>query len=372
MQVTVNMNRINSNLLQDETGSILIAVAVSLVALLSFCIIAIDGAILLTTKTQLQNAADSAALAAASGLLEQSEDTATQRAIDFAGFNDAVQSQRAPVVITPDDVDFLAENVVRVTTHRTRATNDPLRTYFLRVVNPFHDNLADVTAVAAAQAFDVCSSRCLKPWAIPDRWNDDNGNNAYDAGELYDPDLTGYVAPADVGASIILKVGNPQQTITPGQFYPINYPPLDHPDSNPLTGGDWYRQWMVDCEPFSVGIGDRLQVEPGNMVGPTTQGVEELIAQDPEAWWDPATQTIQGSNFGLSPRIGLIPFFDPTQPPTSGRNWVTVTKVGAFFIEGIGQANQVVGRFIQVTQTGSPCPGGGIGNSLIKGIALIE
>jgi hypothetical protein len=167
-------------------------------------------------------------------------------------------------------------------------------------------------------------------------------------------------------------VGNPQQAIAPGQFFPVNYPPLDHPDTSPLTGGDWYREWMTECEPFSVGIGDRLQLEPGNMVGPTAQGVGDLIAQDPGAYWDSATQSVMGSDYGLSPRIGLVPFFDPTMPPESGRNWVTVTKIGAFFIESVGPGSQVNARFIQVTQTGQPCEGGGIGNSLVKGILLIE
>ena len=32
--------------------------------------------------------------------------------------------------------------------------------------------------------------------------------------------------------------------------------------------------------------GDLLLMEPGNMVGPTTQGIEDLIAQDPDAYWD--------------------------------------------------------------------------------------
>jgi len=100
--------------------------------------------------------------------------------------------------------------------------------------------------------------------------------------------------------------------------------------------------------------------------------MDDLVAQDPGAYWDAGTQTIEGSAFGLSPRIGLVPFFDPTLPPTSGRNWVTVTKVGAFFIESVGPGSQVVGRFIQITAQGNPCAGGGLGSGLVKGIVLVE
>jgi hypothetical protein len=350
----------------------MIMVGVALMALVAFCVLAIDAPILLTTKTQLQNAADAAALAAATGLVQGDQQLATDRAIAFAGFNDAVEQGRASVVITSADVEFPASDMVRVTTHRTRATGDALRTYFQRVANPFSDNLADVTAVAAAQAYDVCGSRCLRPWSVPDRWDDADQNGMYDEGELYDPDATGYSAATDVGTTIILKVGNPHQTIAPGQYYPVNYPPLDHPTDNPLTGGDWYRQWMVECEPYVIEPGDRLQLEPGNMVGPTAQGVGDIIASDPGAYWDSATQSVMGSAYGLSPRIGLIPFFDPTQPPTSGRNWVTVSKIGAFFIEDLGNGGDVIARFIQVTIAGEPCTGAGVGNSFVKGIVLVE
>ncbi len=225
---------------------------------------------------------------------------------------------------------------------------------------------------AAAQAFDVCGSRCMRPWSVPDRWDDADQNGAYDDGELYDPDVTGYSAATDVGTTIILKVGNPHQSIAPGQYYPVNYPPLDHPTDSPLTGGDWYREWMTECEPYVIEPGDRLQLEPGNMVGPTAQGVGDIIALDPNAYWDSASQTVMGSAYGLSPRIGLIPFFDPSQPPTSGRNWVTVSKIGAFFIEDLGNGGDVIARFIQVTIAGEPCSDSGVGDSFVKGIVLVE
>ena len=368
-----NQNHKTTRILRNRQGSTILMVMFALVALFAFCALAIDGPILLTTKTQLQNAADAAALAAATGLIEGDEQLATDRAIAFASYNQAVQTGRAPVAITAQDVDFPSSDVVRVTTHRTRATNDALRTYFMRVIDPTSDNLADVTASAAAQAFDVCGSRCLRPWAIPDRWADADGDGAYDDGELYDPQGTGYTAPLDVGTSIVLKVGNPQQSIASGQFFPVNYPPLDHPTQNPLTGGDWYREWMAECEPFTVGPGDRLQLEPGNMVGPTSQGVDDIVASDPGASWDAGSQTIVNSGYGLSPRVVLVPFFDPTQPPASGRNWVTVSKIGAFFVEGVSSNGNVMARFIQVTVPGSPCEGGAsLGNSFVKGIVLVE
>jgi Flp pilus assembly protein TadG len=360
-------------LLKNKRGSVLVSVAVAILALFAFAVLAIDGALLLTTRTQLHNAADAAALAGASGLLEGSEGTATQRAIDFASYNTAVQETRVPVLITPADVTFPEPDVIRVTTHRTEATGDALRTYFRKVISPFTS--ANVTATSAARIYDVCHTKCLRPWAIPDRWDDANGNSQWDDGEAYDPEGTGYIAPVDVGTPITLKVGNPHEAIEPGIFYPINFPPLNNEEGDkPLTGGDWYRQWIHDCEPFIVGVGDELQLEPGNMVGPTKLGMQELIAQDPSAQWDPVSKTIINSTFGVSPRIGLVPFFDPTLPPVSGRNSVFVTKIGAFFIESVSSGGDVFGYFMQITVQGRPCEesGMGTGTALVRGISLIE
>jgi hypothetical protein len=360
-----------ARLARCERGGSLVMVTGAAVAIFAFAALAIDGAILMSTRTQLHNAADAAALAGATALIQGDREEARRRAIEIAGRNEAYQNGNAPVVITEDDISFPESDLIRVVTHRTRERGDALRTFFMRVIDPSSDDRAEMTASAAARVYDVCSSRCLKPWAIPDRWKDDNGNGWWDPGEYYHPDGTGYRAPGDVGTSVALKVGRPGQTIAPGIFYVINFPPLDSGDGDPLTGAAWYRRWVADCSPYVIRVGDRLQLEPGRMVGPTSQAVRDLIALDPGAHWDSSTQSVQGSAFTLSPRIGLIPFFDPTVPPGPGRNHVTVVKLGAFFIERVDATNEVKGRFIQITTQGASCPGGS-GSSLVKGIALVE
>jgi len=359
--------------LGNERGSILIFTAVALVSIFAFAVLAIDGAILMTSRTELSAAADAAALAGATGLISGSQDEARTRAMNTSALNEAVQDVQRPVVISADDVTFPEPDIIRVQTHRTAETGDAIRTYFLHIINPMSTRQADMTAVAAARAFDVCGSKCIKPWSVPDRWNDANNNGVFDAGDSYDKDIDGYIAPNDVGASITLKVGSPSETIASGVFFVVDLPPLDD-DSGiaPQTGGAEYRWNIANCNEFTVGPGDRLQVEPGNMVGPTTLGMQELIDADPWATWDPSTKSIVNSAYALSPRIGLIPFFDPQLPPTSGRNYVTITKIGAFFLESVGPGSQVNGKFIQVTIQGEPCPYQGIDKSLVKGIVLVE
>ena len=380
-----------------QRGAVMVMVAVSILALFAFAVLAIDGAILMTTKTQLQNAADAAALAGVSGLaFSQAE--ATARAIAIAGENVAVKESLEPVVITAADVIFPTDTRIQVTTHRTVATGDPLRAYFLKIVG--RPNLTDVTAVASAELVNLCATDCLKPWAIPDRWDDANGNGEYDGGdtytdsngndlfdigepytdddgnggytppEFYDPLLTGYLAPGDVGFAITLKAGNPQQALEPGHYFPVDMPPLGG-EQSPLTGGAWYREWIRVCAPYVVNVGDSLQVEPGNMVGPTIQGMNDLIDLDPDAYWNSSTNQIAGSIWGKSPRVGLIPFMDPTQEFEQGREVVHVVKIAAFFLESTGPGSRVNGRFMKVSVQGIPCEDQGT-PSFIVGMHLVQ
>ncbi len=366
-----------SSILRQQDGAALVAVTVALVAIFAFGIIAIDGSILVTTKTQLQNAADAAALAGASKLASTNgnQTAARTEAKKFSALNVAVREGLDPVVIEDGDVTFPTgpngELRIRVNTHRTAATNDALRTYFLRVVDLAHPNTANVAAVAEAEVYQVCAVQCLKPWAIPDKWDDVNENGEFDVGiDFYDPILTGYQAPADVGLPITLKVGNPNQAIVPSHFFPVDYPPIGHPDG-PIPGGDQYREWISGCAPYTIGPGDQLQREPGNMQGPTKQGIQALYDQDPGAYWDDATKSVQGSSFGLSPRVGLVPFYSPTEAEKSGRNVLTVVKIAAFFIESVSNKGDVTGRFIAVSLPGQPCDDQ-TQPSFVKGLHLVE
>jgi hypothetical protein len=394
----------------------MITMAVSIVALFSFAIVAIDGAILMTTKTQLQNAADAACLACASGLgidgtVDERMDEAMDRAIAFALYNDAVENVLSPVEIYPEDVEFLdadgnpnPANPVkcRVTTHRTVAHGDPLRTYFLKIIDLAVPNTADVRADATAELFDICGTNCLKPWAIPDRWADTNGNGEYDFAEdwtdlnqngvwvpgepytdsdgdgqydpdeFYDPLITGYLPPGDLGYQLPLHSGTPPGPIASGQYWSVALPPLGNPDQDPLTGGAIYREWIRTCAPYYVSPGDSLLLEPGQMVGPTIQGVLDLISMDPLATWNPATKSIANSAYGLSPRVALVPFYDPYFPPKSGRNAVTVTKIGAFFIESVGPGSRINARFMKIGVPGAPCDDPNAPPTFITGLRLVE
>src|SRR5690606_41278782 len=100
--------------------------------------------------------------------------------------------------------------------------------------------------------------------------------------------------------------------------------------------------------------------QPGNMVGPTRQGMDDLIARDPTAYWDTARNEVV-SQMNPSPRIVAIPLFDPEYFETgkqNGRNAdLKAVNFLGFFVEEM-RGNEVVGR---VTPIGGLRKGTGYG-----------
>jgi len=375
---------------RDEKGAILIWAAVGLLAvLIAFAGLATDIPYLYVARRQAQTAADAGALSGAYGLL--------------SGPGQAVADATAIAVKTPIIGQFLTPGEVEVFTCdsnggaidqclQTSANPDQVTCNTYRVRDVAHGNrpmplflmpilqlqlfglgratatssgwdAANVSATATARLSSSCGGECFKPWSIADRWHEKNGNGTFDPGvDLYIPDgqigpsgepPSGYSYPADNGLQVTLKVGSPSATISSGFFYAVDFPPLNR--GTPVTGGNTYNDNIATCGPGSfVAIDDQLQVEPGNMVGPTKKGAEDLIALDLNAVWD-STCNCVNSPLGISsPRMIRIGFFDPRVPVVSGRNYVTVIKVGGFFIEGVQSNGDVTGRYTQVLAFGGP------------------
>lgn len=319
------------NIVKKDEGGALVLAAIAMVVLLGFAALAIDVGAMLTARNQLQGAVDAAALAGASGLIV-SQGEATNRAIALAGVNTCINQN---VAITAANVTFPTASRVRVQANRL------LDLFFARVLGR---NTANITAVAVAENGALSGSGNIKPWAIPD--------SNYVLGEL-----------------IILKAGDPNGGASgtgPSVFYPVDFPPVNK--GTPITGATAYEDAIVNGSSMSIDVGDILKVEPGNMVGPTGQGVDYLISQDPGASWNPSMNQVVSTYPGYSsPRIIKIPFYDPCCPPEPGRDTVTITRLGAFFLEGM-QGRNVYGRFIEEITSGTFGPG----PSGLYGVKLVE
>jgi len=362
----------------NQRGATFIMVAVSMLVIFGFAVLAIDVSMMLLARTQLKNAADSAALAGASVLALDDTATgrATEEAIRFAGYNVAIQEGMSSVAIVDTDVTFPEENMITVHTHRTVDTKDPVSLFFLRVMNLARDSTSDnkgnVEARSSARVSGVCATDCVKPWCPPDRWDDRDGDGVFDwwdvnkngvydppadSGEWYDWSETGYMPSKDLGTQIVLQLNNSPKW-QEKWYYAIDYPPINK--GTPNTGGDWYREYIAGCEPQLIEIGDYVRLEPGGKVGPTKQGLESLIKLDPTAEW--GGDDVINSAFAVSPRIVKLCLFDPMfevrkDKDVDGKefSYVKIAKIMVIFIEGYNENADITGWFIKLATQGESC-----------------
>lgn len=376
----------------NERGSAGLILALVMATLAGIAALALDLGAMHVRRSSLQTSADSAALAGANALISYGSDLDKVRTVvlEFAKVNLDGQDQPNTAVQTSDIAFYkngvpntASPNQVEVTVRRTQARGNAMELFFGKVVNV---DSADISARARAGVVNADSSRNLKPWSVAAKftWNDyadcryssNYGNGVLDvdsAKEMASVAVQGYGA-SDLGVKVVLKVGDPHDVIVPSQYNAINYPPLNK--GVPVTGAAEYRENIDGSGGSNVVLvepGDQLLTEPGNKTGPTKQGVQSLIAQDPGAYWDPATRSIKGSAYKdplLSPRVALIPFYDPRYPPVSGRSYVTVVHLGAVFIEGIDCQTNVTGRYITTVPVSPNGTGGG--NGMLAVARLIQ
>ncbi|MCR4438835.1 MAG: pilus assembly protein TadG-related protein [bacterium] len=300
---------------RNERGGTLAVSAVALFICLLVCGLAIDIGAILVARSQLQAAADAAALAGARGLINGQE-AAIASAIQVFGRN---KVQNRALSLAAEEVSFPGAGQVEVRVTR------PVEIYFLQLVRA---NSVDVSARAVAAYGSARSVVGLKPWAVPDlHW-----------------------LPGD---AVVLKAG-PQGEV-PSWRYPVCFPPLNR--GNPVTGAAAYQDAIVNGSSMAIEIGDELLLETGDMVGPTRQAVDQILALDPDAWLSPSG--IQGSRYpgDSSPRICKIALLDPNSLPGPGRSSVTVVRFGVFFIEGM-QGQSLIGRYMRAATIGEMGGGG--------------
>ena len=435
----------------SERGAVLVHIAIAMVALMAFCALVIDYGIFWASRRQAQNSADAGALGGAIALAfddpsDFSTGGAAQQNARAAAIANFVWGQQPSIVLgnpgaSPADVTFpvcpdgtpdrcVRVNVYRYTgSHDGAARNNPLPTFFGRIVGI---NTQDVKATATAQVLSGNATTCLKPFAVADKWDEWDmsdgveresemqgmgpngedymdpdfyegppGSQTFDKYDAKNPEDDYYAPPTedsigtgwrifeddsqttyccDYGREIRLK-GASQDQISPGWFAPLR---VDCP------GGDCYRDAISGCTGVTQAIGDEVEfdTEPGNMIGPTRQGVQDLIAQDPNADWFPPGSTIPpgaaageenqvcmqygcvyspiyGVNNG--PRVGAFPVFNIDEylaAGPSGMESIAITNlIGIFIVDVTGGGNnqEVIGRL--VTLPGDMAEGGTVTNA---------
>jgi hypothetical protein len=175
-----------------------------------------------------------------------------------------------------------------------------------------------------------------------------------------------------------------------------------------FSGASDYRYAIGHCSGNgAVQIGDYLPTETGAMIGPTNQGVGDLIGLDPSASWSTSTNSIVNSCApgcaAVSPRIVPIAVIDADefQWRSTANNWtnkwtpgtgmtggqpagagfscpiggrcVRVSNILGFFVEQM-QGNDVRGRIVMLPGTFANGGSGGVvsGASFVTVIQLIR
>ena len=363
--------------MRDRRGGTLVIVAIAMAAILGMLALAIDLGMGFTARSEAQRIADAAALAAGSAFLDlkpaDAVPIAEARAYDYA-----LRNSIRGVVVDSSEVTvqvIQAERKVRVWINR-----NGLATWFARI---FGIDALDVGAMAAAEATEAGTARCLKPFALPDVWadadDDANGNRLWDPGENWefieadgdryqrygepgDPQSStatgyggdwrnGYGSPSfegDYGRTLDIKLSNDLKEYQP---HPSIYLPWVIPEDPNIEacakgdpqqgrGASAYRTNICSCNTSPVELGVPYDLEPGNMVGPTDSGIEELFDKDPDAFWD---WTLNGGKGGVSsplygdglasPRVMKLAMFDPTQIDKGGRQTIEFNNFGLMFLE---------------------------------------
>ena len=442
-QSLVRQSPVRNSLVRNERGVAIVIVAVSLAVILGMGALAVDMGMLIKQRDDAQRAADAAALAGASAFVNAKPldalDSARVRAVNYLAKNyvggtyidtsgqatTSVGGNRYITTVNEGVVVVLPDSAkVRVIVRRPA-----VGTVFGRVLGFFE---VPIAAKAAAVAASVGAARCLKPFALPDIWGDFNDDDSPtnrledigddwknpvenwrwnpEAGDYYRPygattgtgEYTGWGSSYrnnytdengnrywdDYGRRVKLKVTSSHDVPSPSFFQAWAI--------NDDRGGDAYRWNIANCAEAEIKLETEVDFdetldsetsEPGNMVGPTFQGMTDLIAKDPTACWAETPSSHIGYTSGevrhmvggsctgeyrfweSSPRVITVPLFSPDQIQ-SGRTSLKFNNLAVFFIEEqVSKDDPVVARFLYFARGSGAGPAVG---SLVKDLKLVE
>lgn len=351
--------------LHDERGAILIQVAACLLGLMAFSAIVIDQGAVWVSRGQLQNAADAGALAGALTLTADITQTANARAaaIATASVNSvwgqypvAADIVVSPLMLTcPDGTpSCIRVDVFRGGKDRNGVVHtNTIPTFFARLVGI---NSQSMWATATAEVERGNASNCLKPWFIPDLWQERSvpANQTFNPGvDIYTPPNpgpgTGY-STSNIGTVVTLANGDPGSAIAPSVYFQADI------DGN---GAANYLDNIENCNgiikeinpntPPSCPLGAAdpgcVNFKNGRDPVKSAQGAQYLINQDLSATVDShgvVSNSCAPNCTGypgrlMSPRIVPVALFDPAAYAAigspSGNQTLPIINIMAFFIQ---------------------------------------
>ena len=398
------MTSTSQRLVASEKGAVFIHVGIALFALMGMLVYVFDFGIVWVSRGQAQNAADAGALSAA--LARAFDD------FDDPPAADGVADMSGRLAVLANNVWAEAPGVNMSWTCPTGVIGRCARADVYRNGEFSSSNLPvifgpvlgitshGVRATATAVVSVANSTKCMRPFSVADRWihaagemdeydhweKDGGGFIELDPHDMYTPG-TGWTIPEDIGVEQTLKGGNNPNSdtdpINPGWMLPVRLP---DGAGGYISGADDYRRAIWDCIGAPVSIGQYLPLENGVMTGPTGQGVDDLIALDPDATFNTTTKVIDDScapGCGpQSPRIVPIAVWDTDDfnrrqaqnewgDCPGGGKCVKVVKILGYFVSHMS-GGDVVGYLM--TLPGDFVAGAGMppGDSFLINIRLVR
>lgn len=333
----------------DQRGVAIIWMAFFLLVMLGFVALGVDIAKLMATRSQLQNAADAAALAGASALdpvtFTIQPGLAKQRALYTATQNRAYQMATTPVQVDTTN-DVFVDNVahtVRVIARREGGSS--VIVHFAQVVGI---TALEVRAEATAKV-DSASSACEKlvPLAVQP-----------DSGVVFTPGCANEYRIKEGGGAGFQ-----------GQYGGVQFPACPEGPCGGMqpSGANTLNCLLANGYSCCIQVGDCLTPKTGNSSGPVKAAIETRFSLDTDQRQGICYESYNGNGW----RVIYVPITGPAGGGGSSGCY-PIQSFGAFFIKNIpgnGNQNFITAEFINAILPGSP---GGPGSGSVFALRLIK
>ncbi len=296
--------------LLTQDGYVLPVFVVFMTVVIGIGAITLDAGRMYTTKLLLTNISDAAALAGVTSLPGNTSQ-AEAIAIEYAVVNGADPARVQIQILSNNDR-------IKVTVTKTLKLN------FAGLIS---FGTVDISATSTAGIGITKKVKGAQPFGIED-------------------------AVFEVGQPYVIKLAPDSETPpASGNFHAL---------ALGLPGANSYRQNVEYGYQGWISVGDMIDTEPGNMDGPTADGIQYRLNLDPYSTFE---------NFvPSSSRVILIPIVDSFE--INGRKVVRVEGFASFFLEDYNMSSdEIVGRFFQRVVPGDAAWDGGVpdyGTSTVK------
>lgn len=336
--------------LRNRRGAVLVLVAITLVVLIGFTGVGVDGGRLYAFRAQMQRTTDAAALAAITGVGVGDWLGAPDTALLYVDRNRLMGN--ATAVVPRDSVEPGTWDIV----NRQFVPNGGLwdaSVMAVRVTGNYTAPLtftqvlglttAPIRTRSVAMRGYVGATDCVKPWAVSYRTMLDvlyppAGSKSLDY-DLTADDITKLAAS---GSEINLLNDNTDPN-TPGNIAQVQ--------TYPGTGNNAYRDAIQGCSEIPIAPGDTIHTDAGAGPGQTQNAVEQLCDDNGGTSGDGQSFTCLGK-----PPVKLI-IWDYNNGLSGANLDYYVKYIGVFKISGFskvpGGTFQVSGSFSSMASTGA-------------------